>query len=248
MRDLLDRLVGRVLALLTTVLAPMVRAAWLLHHWPHARASGTAPIDEAQLPSDVVALLQHMRLQIESQDRELERKRGEIAWRDARLNKLNLELARLKRWKFGAKTEAMTAQQRALFAETLAEDEASLQAQLAALKSKLPGVPVVPKDAPRRPRRQALPEHLQRVEHRHELADTTCSNADCGQPMQRVGEDESEKLDIIPTQFFVHRHIYGKWACRCCQQLVQEPAEPDVVDGGIPASGLPSSTPTPLSP
>ena len=103
------------------------------------------PIDEAQLPPDVVALLQRMRLQIQAKDeeieskgRELERKRGEIAWRDARLDKLNLELARLKRWKFGARTEAMTAQQRALFAETLAEDEASLKAQLAALKGKQP--------------------------------------------------------------------------------------------------------------
>jgi transposase len=60
--------------------------------------------------------------------------------------------------------------------------------------------------------------------------------------MQRVGEDVSEKLDIVPARFFVHRHIYGKWACRCCQQLVQEPAEPDVVDGGIPASGLVAHT------
>jgi transposase len=60
--------------------------------------------------------------------------------------------------------------------------------------------------------------------------------------MQRVSEDVSEKLDIIPAQFFVHRHIYGKWACRCCQQLVQEPAEPDVVDRGIPASGLVAHT------
>jgi Transposase C of IS166 homeodomain len=42
----------------------------------------------------------------------------------------NFELARLKRWKFGAKTEAMTAQQRALFQDTLAEDEASLGAGL----------------------------------------------------------------------------------------------------------------------
>ena len=35
--------------------------------------------------------------------------------------------------------------------------------------------------------------------------------------MTRVGEDVSEKLDIVPAEFFVHRHIYGKWACRCCQ-------------------------------
>ena len=43
------------------------------------------------------------------------------------------------------------------------------------------------------------------------------------------------------------RHIYGKWACRCCQRqgierLVQEPAEPQIVDRGIPASGLVAHT------
>ena len=40
---------------------------------------------------------------------------------------------------------------------------------------------------------------------------------------QRVGEDFSERLDIVPAQFFVQRKIRGKWACKCCQILVQEP-------------------------
>jgi len=44
------------------------------------------------------------------------------------------------------------------------------------------------------------------------------------------------------VEFFVHQHIYGKWACKCCQQLRQEPAEPDVIDGGIPAAGLGAHT------
>ena len=216
-----------------------------MRHMPGLHALPT--IDEQQLLPEVAALLQRLRQHIEAKDLELDRKSREIAWRDARLEKLHLELARLKRWKFGAKTEAMNAGQRALFAETLAEDEASLQAQLAALQEALPAAPAVPRDAPRRPRRQTLPEQLQRVEHRHEPGDTSCPNAGCGQPMQRVGEDVSEKLDIIPAQFFVHRHIYGKWVCRCCQRqgegrLVQEPAEPDVVDGGIPASGLVAHT------
>jgi transposase len=206
-------------------------------------------LDEQQLSAEVAAVIVQLRQRLELKDqqieqkaREIERKDREIAWRDARLDKINFELARLKRWKFGARTEAMSAEQRALFADTLIEDEASLQAQLAELQAQLPRTPAAPKDAPRRPRRQALPEHLERVEHAHEPVDTTCPNAHCGQPMQRVGQDVSEKLDLIPARFFVHRHIYGKWACRCCQQLVQEPAEPDVVDGGIPASGLVAHT------
>ncbi|MEO6276831.1 MAG: IS66 family transposase [Roseateles sp.] len=212
------------------------------------------PIDEHRLPAEAAAVIARMRQRIEQQvgeierrDQEIERRDREIAWRDMRLEKIQLELARLKRWKFGAKTEAMTAQQRALFAQTLIEDEAALQAQLAELQAKLAPTPHAPKATPRQPRRQALPEHLQRVEHHHEPADTTCANEGCGAPMQRVGEDVSEKLDIIPAQFFVHRHIYGKWACRCCSQrgqgrLRQEPAEPDVIDGGIPASGLVAHT------
>jgi transposase len=192
-------------------------------------------IDTTQLPSEAAALIARLQQQVQAQARE-------IAWRDAKLEKVNFELARLKRWKFGAKTEAMTAQQRALFEDTLAEDEASLRAQLAALQAGLPEVPKTPKAPRAKPRRQALPEHLERVEHRHEPEDTNCPAPECGQPMQRIGEDVSEKLDIIPAKFFVHRHIYGKWACRCCQVLRQEPAEPDVVDGGIPASGLVAHT------
>lgn len=192
-------------------------------------------IDMAQLPPEAAALIARLQQQVQTQARE-------IAWRDAKLEKVNFELARLKRWKFGARTEAMTAQQRALFQDTLAEDEASLRAQLAELQRTLPEAPKTAKAPPRRPRRQALPEHLERVEHRHEPEDTTCPNTECGRPMQRIGEDVSEKLDIIPAKFFVHRHIYGKWACRCCQQIHQEPAQPDVIDGGIPASGLVAHT------
>ena len=75
-----------------------------------------------------------------------------------------------------------------------------------------------------------------RVEHHHEPESTTCPMEGCGQPMQRVGQDVSERLDILPAQFFVHRHIRGKWACRCCQILVQEPVEPQIIDSGMPAA------------
>ncbi len=184
--------------------------------------------------------LQQKDREIECKAQEIERKDREIALREARLEKVQFELARLKRWKFGARTEAMSVDQRRLFEETLAEDEAGLQAQLDALRAQAAqaGQGTTPKPPPRRPRRQALPEHLRRVEHRHEPADTTCPHEGCGRAMTRIGEDISERLDIIPAEFFVHRHIYGKWACRCCQALRQQPAVAEVIDAGLPASGL----------
>jgi transposase len=195
-------------------------------------------------------MLQHIELQtrdLEVKQKLLERKDRDIAWRDAKIEKITFELTRLKRWKFGAKSEAMTAEQRQMFQDTILEDEADLEAQLAALQAALPKETAKPKAPARRPRRQALPEHLRRVEHHHEPEDTICTTADCGQPMTRVGEDISERLDIVPAEFFVHRHIYGKWTCRCCQRqgierLLQEPADPQIIDGGIPASGLVAHT------
>jgi hypothetical protein len=176
-------------------------------------------IDLTNVPAQVLALIARLQRQAQAHAQELARRDREIASAQVKLDKLNFEVARLKRWKFEAKTEAMTAQQRLLFAETMIEDEASLQAQLAQLQRGLPELPKTPKAPRAKPRRQALPEHLERVEYLHEPEDTTCPNADCGQPMKRIGEDVSEKLDIIPAKFFVHRHIYGKWACRCCQQI-----------------------------
>ena len=154
-----------------------------------------------------------------------------IKWRDAKIQSITFQLARLKAWKLGAKTERVNAEQRSIFEETLAADEASLEAQLAALQPD----PAQGRDAPgeqprRQPKREALAPHLPRVDTRIEPENTNCPSPECGQPMVRVGEDVSERLDIIAAQFIVQRQIRGKWACRCCQLMVQEPAAPQVFD------------------
>ena len=178
-----------------------------------------------------------------AKDEHIARRDREIKFKDAKIERITFELARLKAWKFGAKTEAMNAQQRQMFEDTLAEDEADLQAQLQALQGdgEQPG-DKAPADSKRQPRREKLPEHLRRVVHRHEPQDTTCPTPECGQQMVRIGEDVSERLDIVPAEFFVHRHIRGKWVCKCCEQLVQEPVEPQIIDKGLPTAGLVAHT------
>lgn len=194
----------------------------------------------AHLAEQMLAQMAEQRRQLEERDRQIAEQTMAIQFKDAKIEKILFELRRLKAWKFGARTERMDAAQRQLFEETLAEDEADLQAQLHTLQGQASAPPAWGALAPgsRKPRRQALPEHLRRIEHRHEPQSTTCPSANCGRPMTRIGEDVSETLDIIPAEFFVHRHIRGKWACKCCQTLVQEPVDPRVVDRGIPAAGL----------
>ena len=197
------------------------------------KADDLKGLDASAMAELATALL----AQLAAKDDALARRDREILLKEARIERLTFELARLKAWRYGARTEAMNAEQRRLFEETFDEDQASLEEQLRALKEedqdKRPEPP--PADNKRQPGRKPLPEHLRRVEHRHEHENTTCA---CGQPMTRIGEDVSERLDIVPAEFFVHRHIRGKWACKCCQTLVQEPAEPQIIDKGLPAAGL----------
>ena len=200
---------------------------------------GLSPRALAKVAAQVLAHIGAQSSRIDQQSQHIAAQAQAIKFRDVKIERITFELARLKAWRFAAKTERMNAEQRQLFEETLAEDQASLEAQLQALQGAIGEPPVPPPAQPKRqPKRQALPEHLVRVEHHHEPESTTCPTPDCGQAMVRVGEDVSEKLDIVPAEFFVHRHIRGKWACRCCQTLVQEPVEPQIIDKGMPAPGL----------
>jgi transposase len=191
-------------------------------------------------PSDVAELAGRMLAQLKASAERARRDEQTIRFKDAKIEKITFELARLKNWKFGARTERMSAEQRQIFEETTAEDEADLEAQLRALNDQQHAKAASASSPPKRgPRREKLPEHLRRVEHRHEPQNTTC---ECGQPLRRVGEDVSERLDVVPAEFFVHRHIRGKWACRCCQTLVQEPVDPQIIDKGMPTAGLVAHT------
>jgi transposase len=200
-----------------------------------ADLQGLSKSDAIELAMKLLLARDARDAQLSAKDIEIARRDREIQFKEARIERLTFELSRLKAWRYGARTEAMDAEQRRLFEETLAEDQASLEEQLRALQGEDKQPEPAPPADKKRPRRQALPEHLRRVEHHHEPESTTCG---CGQPMTRIGEDVSERLDIVPAEFFVHRHIRGKWACKCCETLVQEPVEPQVIDKGMPTAGL----------
>ena len=201
---------------------------------------GLSPGALAEVAAQMLRHIGEQSKHIDRQSRHIALQAQAIKFRDVKIERITFELARLKTWRFAAKTERMNAEQRQMFEETWAGDQASLEAQLEALQAQ-PGAqcPPAATEARRQPKRQALPEQLPRVDHHHEPEQTTC---ECGQAMVRIGEDISEKLDIVPAQFFVHRHIRGKWACKCCQVLVQEPVEPQVIDKGMPAPGLVAHT------
>ena len=217
-----------------------------LHAVKSQNLKALSPGNLADLATQMLAHIDEQAKHIDAQSKRIGSQAQAIKWRDAKIESITFQLARLKAWKFGAKTERMNTEQRDIFEETLAADQASLEEQLAALRAGTPDA--TPGDAPakdkqrRQPKREALPEHLPRVDTRVEPEDTHCPTPECGQPMVRVGEDVSERLDIVPAKFFVQRQIRGKWACKCCQLLLQEPAAPQVFDNALPTPGLQAHT------
>lgn len=162
----------------------------------------------------------------------IQRMQGELAFERTRNEALNFEIARLKRWRFGSSSESLEASTQAVLFDQILADTA-LEDRAAQEDQNKP--PAAPPRAKGRAVRQALPANLPRIDHHHEIEQTHCA---CGQPFKRIGQEVSEQLDCVPAQFFVHRHIRGKYACACCQTIQAAPMPAQMIDKGIPAPGL----------
>ena len=181
-------------------------------------------------PQQLRTLAEALLLQVQTQESVLQQREQEIQQYKIREDKLTHELALLRRFRFGKRSEILDSPQLNLLDDLIDEDVAAIETELETLA-------VVPSKAPSRqiPKRQALPAALPRTDIHHEPEGKHCA---CGCQMIRIGEDISEKLDYQPGTFTVERHIRGKWACRQCETLVQAPVPPHVIDKGIPTTGL----------
>lgn len=102
----------------------------------------------------------------------------------------------------------------------------------------------VPSHTRKKRGRKTLPEGLPRVEVIHDIAEEekVCG---CGEALGRIGEEISEKLDIIPAIIRVIKHIRPKYACRCCEGIEDDgaavkiaPVHPQIIPKGIASGGL----------
>ena len=85
----------------------------------------------------------------------------------------------------------------------------------------------------RRTNRGSLPAHLPRIEMVVDIEDHACPC--CKNALHRIGEDVSERLDIVPAQFRVLVVRRPKYACRACEDMVvQAPAPARLIECGLP--------------
>lgn len=87
--------------------------------------------------------------------------------------------------------------------------------------------------ARRRTNRGALPAHLPRIETVVDVTSMACPC--CAGTLHRIGEDVSERLDIVPAQFRVLIVRRPKYACRACADVIVQAAAPArLIEGGLP--------------
>lgn len=155
--------------------------------------------------------------------------RAELHDRELLIEQLKLQIARLRRARFGRSSEKLDAEI-AQLELTLEELEAGAAPGAAA-----PAPAVQPQPANSVPVRRALPSTLPRETVTH-APECTCPA--CGDPLRSAGEDVAEVLEYEPARFKVIRHVRPKLACARCETLVQVPAPSRPIVRGLAGPGL----------
>ncbi len=184
--------------------------------------------ETAVLPADVGGL-QRLVVQLQHDNKVLHSK-AEV---------LEDELRLLRHKIFGRRSERFSVEdlrQSSLF------DEAEYTIEVQTRKLSEPAVEV---SAYRRVKRgrKPLPADLPREEVVHDIPEEEKICA-CGALLVRIGEETSEKLEIIPQQLKVIRHIRPKYACKKCEGTESEqavkiaPVPPQIIPKSIATPGL----------
>ncbi|ARQ11028.1 IS66 family insertion sequence transposase domain-containing protein [Rhizobium etli] len=173
-------------------------------------------LNAVDLPDDIAALKAML---IAAEAREVRK--------DERIERLERLVAAFKQAAFGRKSEKTDPEQFDLALEDL---EAAIAAVHAEDEADTPPGRRVSK--PRATNRGSLPSHLPRIEELFEPENLICS---CGGCLHCIGEDVSERLDVIPAQFRVIVTRRPKYACRACTDgVVQVPAPARLIQAGLP--------------
>jgi transposase len=142
-------------------------------------------------------------------------------------------IRQLQRMQFGRRSEKLDPDQLNLAIEDLEQAVAETDAER---EKADPGV-CEARGRERRRSRGALPKHLPRIEE--VIAPETKVCPCCHGVLHVIGEDHSERLDIIPARYQVIVTRRPKYGCRACAgAVVQAPAPARLIEGGLPTERL----------
>jgi len=165
-------------------------------------------------------------------------KEGLIATLKELIEKLEGQVGQYRRAKFGPKSEKLHPDQLQLALEDIETAIAETQEQIAAVEKQIEATQADKDKKPRKPRKERkLPDNLPRVEQLIEPESIACP-CGCGD-MVRIGEDRSERLDIIPARYQVIVTIRPRYACpRGRTGVLQAAAPAHLLEGSWPTEAL----------
>ncbi|WP_092465539.1 IS66 family transposase, partial [Donghicola eburneus] len=179
--------------------------------------------DPASEIAELRAALAAQTARAQAAERDLAQARALASCTEAMIQELKLEIAKLRRDKYGISSErrARLIDQLELQLEELeaAATEDALAAEDTAQGDQTNTVRAF---ARRKPVRKPFPEHLPRERVVVE-APTACTC--CGSDrIVKMGEDITETLEVIPRQWKVIQTVREKFTCRTCEKISQSPA------------------------
>jgi transposase len=164
-----------------------------------------------------------------------------------RNTRLTLELAKERRQRAGRRSERLDPAQLLLMLELMVSEAVDASTDLAATAAEDETLDrerdeiaaATPSPNRRRPVRRRPPPQLPRDVIRHELPESERTCATCAEPMNKIGEDVSELLELVPAHFRVQEHHRVKYACGRCKDGVQTAPGPDkLIEKGLAGPGL----------
>jgi transposase len=181
------------------------------------------------LPDDLEALRALVRSVFGERDAAIA-ERDRLIEQNDRLRHL---LRQLQRAQFGRSSEKLDPDQLQLALEDIEQAVARIEAD----EEKRDTALRTARTRQRAATRPSLPPHLPRVEIVIAPEDTACPC--CRGTMHVIGEETSERLDVIPAHYQVVVTRRPKYACRACESaVVQAPAPERLIKGGLPTEAM----------
>lgn len=192
-------------------------------------------LDLTRLPPEYRAAFEAQQARIAALSEEkitLAEQNAELATHNARLEHLVREFRQAL---YGKRSEKLDTDARQLAFEDLEGAVAEVEEARATAHPR-----TTPPTTPGRPAPKRLlghlPADLPRVERIIEPESTSCP-CGCGD-MVRIGEDRTERLDIVPAQVRVIATVRPRFACPRCENGVhQAPAPAHLIEGALPTEG-----------
>jgi transposase len=185
------------------------------------------------IPSDLPENSDDLRRVVGDLQRDVAALAAEIHAKTLLIEKLKMQLAVLRRARFGRSSEKLDTEveQLELLLADIEEGDAENRARIGAVE------PAEAAAAKKKPSvRAPLPDHLplEQVVHEAPCVCPVCG----GRKFGRVGADEREVLEYVPSRFKRVLHVRPKMSCRACETIVQAPMPALPIEKGRPGPAL----------